>query len=397
MASVLKIIFWLFILAGIAISLYGCREILGTMSLVQNATERAKGTFIGYDYEIIESRSASPSPTQWGQVDFQDTTSFMSYPRFEFVGKDGQKKEVREAKQHLLERFKPGQEVEIIVSPYGDHRLAGFYSLYVRDLCILILGLCFIFIPLVIWRVSVPLLQTPAGMRMEKFMTDQLNIIASSKLGPITVSTLMKGLAISAAVIALIGLANAVSPFVKQMHLGFGWGLMDALQKKNYDEARVLILKKKGIHKVNEYDQNPLLLALEAGQFDLACLLIEAGADVNIKSKMYKTPLQVAAQSGELEVVKLLLSKGASPDALEDELPPVFFALRKKHYEIARVLIESKCDLHRLYIQGNDRFTVGDLTVLARQPELTDLVRRRGGSFSLSPLPPVSRIFLPWG
>jgi hypothetical protein len=385
MATVLKCIFGLFILTGIAISLYGCREILGTMSLVKNATERAKGTFIGYDQEIVESRSSTPSSTQWGQVNFEDTTSIMSYPRFEFVGKDGQKKEVRESKQHVIERFKPGQEVEIIVSPYGDHRLAGFYSLYVRDLCILVMGLCFIFIPLAIWNVAIPLLKTPAGMRMEKFMTDQYSMIASSKIGPITVSTFMKGLAISAAVVALIGLANALTPFVKQMHLGFGWGLMDALQKKNYDEARELILKKKGIHKVNEYDQNPLLLALEAGQFDMARLLIEAGADVNIKSKMNKTPLQVAAQSGELEVVKLLLLKGASPDALEDELPPVFFALWKKHYEIARVLIESKCDLNRLYTHGNDRFTVGDLTVMARKPELTDLVRRRGGSFTISP------------
>jgi ankyrin repeat protein len=124
---------------------------------------------------------------------------------------------------------------------------------------------------------------------------------------------------------------------------------------------------------------------LGPGQLDLVRLLIEAGADINIKSKMNKTPLQVAAQLGELEMVKLLLSKGASPDALEDELPPVFFALRKKHYEIAHVLIGSKCDLNRLYIHGNDRFTVGDLTVMARQPELTDLVRRRGGSFTLSP------------
>jgi hypothetical protein len=385
MATVLKCIFGLFILTGIAISLYGCREILGTMSLVKNATERTKGTFIGYDQEIVESRSSSPSPTQWGQVNFEDTQSVMSYPRFEFVGKDGQKKEVRESKQHVIERFKPGQEVEIIVSPYGDHRLAGFYSLYVRDLCILTLGLCFIFIPWAIWSVVIPSLKTPAGMRMEKNIIDQYTMIASSKIGPVTVRTFMKGLAIFVAVVALIGLANALTPFVKQMHLGFGWGLMDALKKKQYDEARELILKGKGIHKVNEYDQNPLLLALEAGQFDLALLLIEAGADVNIKSKMNKTPLQVAAQSGDLEMVKLLLSKGASPDSVEDELPPVFFALMKKHYEIARVLIESKCDLKRLYIHGNDQFTVGDLTVMARKPELIDLVRRRGGSFTISP------------
>ncbi len=84
-------------------------------------------------------------------------------------------------------------------------------------------------------------------------------------------------------------------------------------------------------------------------------------------------------------MVKLLLSKGASPDPLEDELPPVFYALMKKHYEIARVLIESKCDLQRSYIHGNHRFSIGDLTIMARQPELTDLVRRRGGSFTISP------------
>ena len=84
-------------------------------------------------------------------------------------------------------------------------------------------------------------------------------------------------------------------------------------------------------------------------------------------------------------MVKLLLSKGASPDAPEDELPPVFFALMKRHYDIARVLIESQCDLRRLYTHGKDRFTVGDLTVLARNPELTDLVRSRGGAFTPSP------------
>jgi len=385
MATVLKCILGLFILTGIAISLYACREILGTVSLLKNATERTRGTFIGYDQQIVESRSSSPSPTRGGELDFQDTLSVMSYPQFEFVGKDGQKKQVRESKQHVIERFKPGQEVEIIVSPYGDHRLAGFYSLYVRDLGILALGLGFIFIPWAIWSAVIPSLKTPAGMEVEKFLSDQYNLIASSKIGPVTVRTFLKGLGIFVGLGVLIALGSALTPFLKQMHLGFGWGLMDALEKKRFEEARELILKGKGINKVNEYGQNPLLLTLEAGQLDLARLLMEAGADVNIKSKMNKTPLQVAAQAGDLETVKLLLSKGASPDPLEDELPPVFYALMKKHYEIARVLIESKCDLKRSYIHGNHQFSVGDLTIMAQQPELTDLVRRRGGSFTLSP------------
>jgi ankyrin repeat protein len=169
------------------------------------------------------------------------------------------------------------------------------------------------------------------------------------------------------------------------MHLGFGWGLIEALQQQRFDEARELILKGKGINKVDEFNQNPLLLALEAGRFDLARLLVEAGAEVDIESKMYKTPLQVAVQAGELNMVKLLLSKGASPDVPTDQLPPIYHALEKKHYKIARVLLESKCDLKRVYVYGNTHFTVGDLTVMARRPELTELVRRRGGDFTISP------------
>lgn len=385
MATVLKCIFGLFILTGIAISLYGCWEVLGTMTFVRNAAERTKGIFTGYHEEEVVSRSSSTN--QFGQLDFQDTTSYMSYSQFEFTGKNGQKQHITEAKNHIIGHFKPGQEVEIIVSPYGDHRIAGFYSLYVRDLSILIFGLCFIFIPLLIGKVVIPSLETPAGMDLANRAGQEYARIFSSKigLGPITVGALLKGVGIFIAAVLIIALGSALTPYVKQMHLGFGWGLMEALREQRFDEARQLILKGKGINKVNEYNQNPLLLAMEAGQFDLARLLIEAGADVNIKSKMYKTPLLVAAQSGDLATVKLLLSKGASPDAPEDELPPIFHALAKKHYEVARALIESKCDLKRVYVEGDNRFTVGDLTVMARRPELTELVQQRGGSFTITP------------
>jgi hypothetical protein len=301
------------------------------------------------------------------------------------VGKDGQKQRITESKNHVIEWFKPGQEVEVILSPYGDHRLAGFYSLYFRDLCILGFGLCFILVPLLIGKGILPTLDTPAGAHLEKFAIDQYNLIASARIGPITVRTLMKGMAVFVALTAVIGLAGSLAPFVDQLHLGFGWGLIEALENQRFDEARELILRGKGINKVDEFNRNPLLLALEAGQFDLARLLVEAGAEVNIESKMNKTPLQVAAQAGELNMVKVLLSKGASPDMPEDRLPPVFYALAEKHHQVARILLESKCDLNRVYVNGDTRFTVGDMTVMARRPDLTALVRRRGGSFTRSP------------
>jgi hypothetical protein len=382
MATVLKIIFAAFVIAGIAISYYGCREILGTTSFLTNAPERVRGVFTGYCRSEVVSRSSTTN--HLGEIDFYNTTSYMSYPEFEFVIRDGTTIRTVESKHHVFEWFKPGQAVDIIISPNGDHRLAGFYSLYFLDLCILILGLGFILVPLLFWNNFIPLLKTPAGARLEQFMLEQYHMIASTRVGPVSVRAIVKGALIFSTLVALVSVGSALTPYARQLHLGFGWGLIEALRKERFDDARELILKGKGINKVNEYDQTPLLLALEAGQFDLARRLIEAGVKVNIKSKMYKTPLLVAVQAGNLEMVKLLLSRGASADSPSDEMPPVFHALAKKQYEIARALIESPCDLNRSYTDGQARFTVGDMTVLARRPDLTELVRRRGGTFTPS-------------
>jgi ankyrin repeat protein len=81
-------------------------------------------------------------------------------------------------------------------------------------------------------------------------------------------------------------------------------------------------------------------------------------------------------------MVKLLLSKGASPDAPEDELPPVFYALSTKRDDIAQALIEGGTNLHQSYIAGDHRLTVGDMAILAKKPVLTELIRQRGGSFT---------------
>ena len=385
MATVLRCILALFIITGIIISLYGGWEILSTYTFVKNTPERTKGVFKGYYDEEVVSRSSGTN--QFGEVDFQDTTSYMSYPEFEFIAKDGQKIEVRGSKHHIITHFKPGQEVKIIVSssPYGEHRLAGFYSLYLLDLCILVFGLCFVFIPLLIGSVVIPSLDTPAGTEMSKIATDRYNTIMSDKVGPITVKALMKGIGIFIAVVIIVALAGALIPFVKQMRLGFGYGLIEALEQNRFDEARDLIMKKKGINTVTEHDQSPLHMALEKNRSDLARLLIEAGANINVKNKMIlSTPLEIAVQSGDLGMASLLLSKGALPDGGNDEYPPVFRAIIKGHDEIARVLIESGCDLKRQYMSGGERYTVGDLAVIGKKQTLIGLIRQRGGVFTIS-------------
>ena len=384
MATFLKYMLGAFILFGIAIFLYGGREILGTMSFVRNAPERAKSVFKYYVTEEVRSRSTTTNV--FGNSDFSDNTSYMSCPHFEFTSKDGEKHEITESKHRIIEWFKPEQEIEIIVSPYGDHRIAGFYSLYVLDIVILALGLCFIFIPLLIGKVVIPSLATPAGMEIARRMGEQFGSILSSKVGPVSVATILKGSGIFIALVLFISLGNALTPFIDQLHLGLGWRLMEALKEERFNEARELILKGKGINKIDEYKRNPLHLALEKGRPDLARLLIEAGANVNVKNKMIlKTPLEIAAYSGDLEIVKLLLAKGALPDADNDESPPVFKAIMNGRDEIARALIESGCDVKHVYVQGDIRFTVGDLAVIAKKPTLVDLIRSHGGTFTLSP------------
>ncbi len=382
MAFILKCILGLFVLTGIAIAFYGLREVLGTMTYVKNSPERAKATFIGYDREIVETTSTTPSPTWPGRYDSEKSQSIMSYPCFEYQTRDGARHQVRESKIHLIERFERGQEVEIILPSFQPPRLADFYSLYVRDLSVLFLGLCFIFIPLLIGRVVLPSLETPAGIDLTRHMKETYEKIVSTRIGPVRVGFILKGAAGLFILMLCLALTQAAVPYIEQLHLGFGWGLSDALQKKDFVDARELILKKKGIHKVNEYNQNPLLLALESGQPELAKLLIEAGADVNIKSKMYMTPLRVATQSGDLETVKLLLARGALPDAPEDEFPPLFYAISKGYDDIARVLIEGGTDLNRAYIDREHRLTAGDLAVLAKKPLLARLIRQRGGRFT---------------
>ena len=95
-----------------------------------------------------------------------------------------------------------------------------------------------------------------------------------------------------------------------------------------------------------------------------------------------RTPIEIAAYSGDLEMVKLLLAKGALPDADNYESPPVFKAIMNGHDEIARLLIESGCDIRRVYVQGDVQFTVGDLAVAAKKPALVELIRKHRGVFT---------------
>lgn len=386
MAVAIKSALVFFMVLGLALAAYGAWEMWKTMGQSSASSGRAKAQFAGYCRE--QHRVPSGLSLQGSGI-----PSIAHYPEFTYRAEDGSLQTVREPKAHVLEIYKPGQEIDILLFPYFKPRLAGFYALYMRDLLILVFGLGLLFLAVFFWKYALPLIASsensvptessaetlsvsdPAELGLKKFL--------ESKIGPVSVKFILMASGAFMGLVLLVALIAGLKPYIAQMGFGPGNRLMEALKAERFDEARRMIEKGAGIHSVNEFRQNPLLVALEAGRMDLAEMLIRAGADVNIKSKMLMTPLRVATEAGDLEMVKLLLEKGALPQHPDDMAPPFLYAMVNGHDEIARVLIEAGTDLHRLYpLQGGRTGTVGDLAVLAGKKELIELIRRRNGIFT---------------
>lgn len=382
MKTAIKSALVIFIALGIALAAGGAWEIWETTGMLTASTGKAKAQFAGYHRERSK---VEPGVSLRGS----GIPSISRYAEFTFRAKDGSIQTVREEKVHVIEVYKPGQEVDILLFPNFKPRLDGFYSLYVRDLLILLSGIVLLLLALSFWKYALPLFsaagQHSAGAtgRLDQ-VEEEFKHFLDQKIGPFSVkSTLVASGAIMG--FLLIGvLITALMPYVSPMGFGAGSRLMGAINEERFDEARLMIEKGAGINAVNEFNQNPLLISLEAGRMDLAAMLIEAGADVNIRSKMLMTPLRVAAVAGNLPMVKLLLVKGALPQLPDDRLPPFHYAMVNGHDEIARVLLDAGTDLHKRYpLQSGKTATVGDLAIFAGKQELASLIRRRGGTFTV--------------
>jgi len=385
MTALIKGVCILFIVTGIPIALYGAWEIWGTLSLVSASPKRVKAKFVGYHREFHESSRIRSTDHELGGLESSEQVAL--YPEFTYRADDGTERRGRESKVHVVELYKPGDEVEIVAQTHGFARLAGFFSLYGRDLLILVIGLGFVLVPLAIWKGFIPALEnTPAGAELAAFgdntIKDLTNTVMEFKVGPVPYRYILGGVLALVVLGVIISVIAGLLPFFAQMRFGAGGRLIHALEQKRFEDARAMIGEGKGIRAKNEYNKNALLLALEAGQADLARLLIAAGADVNLRSKTNKTPLELAVRSGDLETVRMLLAYGALPDPPGDDFPMFFLAVAKGYDDMARILIEAGTDLHRRYRLKDFTVTVGDYAVLAKKPALAEFIRQRGGGFA---------------
>lgn len=113
-----------------------------------------------------------------------------------------------------------------------------------------------------------------------------------------------------------------------------------AAETGNAGLARLLLGRGADANLTVKLQRTPLYGAIKAGHADLVGILLEGGADPNKRAKT-QTPLHVAADAGCLQCVVDLVEAGAEVNALlESGPPPIHFAKRNGHEDIAAYLLE---------------------------------------------------------
>ena len=139
-------------------------------------------------------------------------------------------------------------------------------------------------------------------------------------------------------VAALTAALNEGTP-VDQLEAGVT-ALYVASESGNVDLVRLLIERGADVDLTVRLQRTPLYGAVKAGYSPVVRLLLDAGADPNKRAKQ-QTPLHVAADSGCLQCVIDLVEAGAEVNALLDTgVPPIHYAVRNGHEDIAAYLRE---------------------------------------------------------
>jgi len=118
--------------------------------------------------------------------------------------------------------------------------------------------------------------------------------------------------------------------------------------------------------------------AAREGNIEAVKQHLAAGTDVNAKDEVYGgIPLHFAAAGGHKEVVELLIAKGDDVNAKSKSgVTPLHSAANK---EIAELLIAEGADVNAKAVTGE---TPLDLAILAKHPEVANLLRKHGGKTS---------------
>ncbi|XP_053665443.1 ankyrin-1-like [Anopheles marshallii] len=141
--------------------------------------------------------------------------------------------------------------------------------------------------------------------------------------------------------------------------------LADAIIRMvSMDELRILLACGAKVNEQVTQGLRPLHYAVWQNNEAAVNLLIVRGADINAIDEVGYSALHLAAEHGYLHLAKILLDAGCKVDYREptnDPYPrttlcdePLRLALRNKHYEVARLLLDRGADPNKRYFFGSE-------------------------------------------
>ncbi|XP_050358564.1 ankyrin-3-like isoform X2 [Nymphalis io] len=136
------------------------------------------------------------------------------------------------------------------------------------------------------------------------------------------------------------------------------------------DEIRILLACGAKVNEPVTQGLRPLHYAIWQRYLEATRLLLVRGCDINARDDCGYSALHLSAEHGYKELVKLLLESGAAVDYRPDtgeEFPrttlcdePLRLAIRNRHYEVARLLLEHGADPNKRYFFGSEINLVSD-------------------------------------